>query len=72
MTKNFQQFNKENKTASFAESFGRGKRKGGPACRNIIICNSEDPDQTLHYAASNLGHHCSPISQKQRENLQFS
>ena len=27
----------------------------------ILLANSEDPDQTPHYVASDLGLHCLPI-----------
>ena len=31
---------------------------------NILLANSEDPDQTPHYAVSDMGLHCLPMSHK--------
>ena len=31
---------------------------------DILVANSEDPDQTPRSAASDLGLHCLPVSQK--------
>ena len=36
-----------------------------------LFTNSEDPDQTLHSAASDLGLHCLPITLSQVSRLQW-
>ena len=38
---------------------------------NILQANSEDPDQTLRFAVSELGLHCLPVSHKKEARLKW-